>query len=163
MPQSTRSCLHRANPDSPTDRLASVTSRCRSRGLRLTPLRRQVLELLLADPRPQGAYSLIDALAKQSARTVNPPSVYRALQFLMVHGFVAKIESENAFVACSHPEQRQDCLFFVCDDCGSLAELTDSEVGQLLAKNADSLGFEMTRPIVEIKGTCEDCLSTLIN
>ncbi|MEM9255279.1 MAG: Fur family transcriptional regulator [Pseudomonadota bacterium] len=134
---------------------------CDDRGVRLTQQRRQVLELLWEHDRPAGAYELIEALKLRTSRSVSPPTVYRALQFLMAQGFVSKIESHNAYVPCAHPERRHESVYFICADCGSSEELEDPRIGYLLSEGAADLGFSVTRPVVEVKGTCADCLAAV--
>ena len=84
---------------SSTDRLARADAYAAEHGLALTPLRRQVYALIAAAGKPIGAYDLLAALEPERGR-VPPTTVYRALEFLVVHGFVHRIESRNAFVAC---------------------------------------------------------------
>ena len=143
----------------PAERVALAMSLCSERGVRLTELRRQILELLWESGRPTGAYELIEALRLRDSRSVGPPTVYRALEFLMSQGLVSKIESRNAYVPCAHPERRHDCLFFICSDCGASAELEDLRVEQLLAEDAAVLGYRVTRRVVEVEGTCASCIA----
>ncbi len=142
---------------SPAERVALAMSLCDARGVRLTALRRQILELLWERDRPAGAYELIEALKLRNARPVGPPTVYRALEFLMAQGLVSKIQSQNAYVPCAHPERRQDGLFFICADCGASFELEDPRIEQRLAEDAAHLGFRVTRRVVEVEGTCSNC------
>ena len=143
----------------PAERVALANSLCGARGVQLTALRRQVLELLWESGRPTGAYDLIEALKIRHARPIGPPTVYRALEFLMSQGFVSKIESRNAYVACAHPDRSHDCLFFICSDCGASAELEDPRIEALLSEDAANLGFCVTRRVVEVNGTCAACLA----
>ena len=143
----------------PAERVALAVSLCGARGVQLTTLRRQILELLWESGRPTGAYELIEALKLRNSRPVGPPTVYRALEFLMSQGFVSKIESHNAYVPCAHPERHQDCLFFICGDCGASTELEDPRIEQLLAENAAHLGYRVTRRVVEVEGTCASCIA----
>ena len=142
---------------SPGERVALAVSICEGRGVQMTALRRRVLELLWAKGRPTGAYELIEAVKLKDARPVGPPTVYRALEFLMVQGLVSRIESLNAYVPCAHPERDHDCLFFICSGCRSSVELEDSRIGGLLAEDAAALGFVATRRMVEVQGTCARC------
>ena len=82
--------------------LAAAETRCAKESLRLTPVRRKVLELLLQEHRALGAYAILDLL-REAGFGSQPPVAYRALDFLAEHGFVHKIERLNAFVACVHP------------------------------------------------------------
>ena len=93
-------------PHSPRERVALAVSICEGRGVRMTALRKRVLELLWASGRPTGAYELIEAIKLGNSRPVGPPTVYRALEFLMVQGLVSRIESLNAYVPCIHPRAR---------------------------------------------------------
>ncbi|WP_282611365.1 Fur family transcriptional regulator [Pelagibius sp. Alg239-R121] len=143
----------------PAERVALAMSLCSARGAQLTELRRRILELLWESGRPTGAYELIEALKHEEARPIGPPTVYRALEFLMSQGLVSKIESRNAYVACAHPERRRDCLFFICSNCGASAELEDLRVEELLAEDAAVLGYHVARCVVEVEGTCVACIA----
>ena len=142
---------------SPRERVALAVSICKGRGVRMTALRRRVLELLWASDRPMGAYELLKAVKPGGSRPVGPTTVYRALAFLMAQGLVSRIESLNAYVPCAHPQRDHDCLFFICSRCQVSIELEDPRIGGLLAEDADALGFVATRRTVEIKGMCALC------
>ena len=147
-------CLGR---HSARERVALAVSICEGRGVQLTEQRRRVLELLWASGRPTGAYELIEAVKLRDSRPVAPPTVYRALHFLMAQGLVSRIESLNAYVPCVHPERDHDCLFFICSGCQASVELEDPRIGGLLAEDAAVLGFVATRRMVEVQGTCAEC------
>ena len=123
----------------------------------MTQLRRRVLELLWASGGPTSAYQLIEAVKGKESRPGGPPTVYRALHFLMEQGLVSRIESLNAYVPCVHPERDHDCLFFICSGCRSSVELEDSRIGGLLAEDAAALGFVASRRTVEVEGMCARC------
>lgn len=143
----------------PAERVALVMALCSARGAQLTTTRRQTLELLWESGRPTGAYELVEALKLRNGRPVGPPTVYRALDFLISEGFVWRVESRNAYVRCTHPERRHDCLLFLCARCGGSAELEDSRVEELLAEDAAALGFRATRRMIEVEGTCASCIT----
>lgn len=143
----------------PAERVALAMSLCSARGVQLTKLRRQILELLWQSGRPTGAYDLIEALRLRGSRPVGPPTVYRALEFLMSQGFVSKIESRNAYVPCAHPERRHDCLFFICSTCGASVELEDQRLESLITEDAARIGFRAKRCVIEVEGTCTSCFA----
>ena len=143
----------------PAERVALAMSLCGTRGVQLTKLRRQILELLWESGRPTGAYELIETLKLRGSRPVGPPTVYRALEFLMSQGLVAKIESRNAYVPCAHPERWRDCLFFICSTCGASVELEDRRLECLISENAALIGFRPTRRVVEVEGICATCIA----
>ncbi len=139
------------------ERVALAVSICEGRGVQMTELRRRVLELLWASGGPTSAYQLIEAIKLRDSRPVGPPTVYRALHFLMGQGLVSRIESLNAYVPCVHPERDHDCLFFICSGCRVSVELEDPRIGGLLAEDAAVLGFVATRRMVEVQGMCARC------
>lgn len=143
----------------PAERVALAVFLCGARGVRLTKLRRQILELLWESGRPTGAYELVETLKMRDSRPVGPPTVYRALEFLMSQGLVSKIESRNAYVPCAHPERGHDCLFFICSSCGASAELEDRQLEHLISENAAQIGFHALRRVIEVEGTCTSCIA----
>ena len=155
----------RTDPDcggrhSPRERVALAIAICERRGVQMTELRRRVLELLWASGGPTSAYQLIEALKLRDSRPVGPPTVYRALHFLMAQGLVSRIESLNAYVPCAHPERDHECLFFICSACRTSVELEDPRIGGLLAEDAAALGFVATRRMVEVEGMCAECVES---
>ncbi len=136
--------------------LAEATRICTRRGVRLTPLRRRVLELLWDSHAPAGAYDLLRALSMETDRSA-PPTVYRALDFLLAQGLIHRIESLNAYVGCVHPAASHGGQFLICDDCGAAAEVHDPRVDAAIARRAETLGFAVGRKTVEVRGRCQPC------
>jgi Fur family zinc uptake transcriptional regulator len=127
--------------------------------LRLTPIRSQVLELIAAAGKPIKAYDLLEQVRERKGIGADaPPTVYRALDFLMANGFVHKLESVNAFVACHHPSSAQHSVpFLICDRCHSAVELEDIEVVSQLEDRARALGFKPQAQTLEVHGLCARC------
>lgn len=136
--------------------LAAAEAKCLAEGMRLTAIRRRVLELIWGSHEPVKAYDLLDRLRGEDRRAA-PPTVYRALNFLLETGLVHKIESQNAYVGCGQPKQLHSSQFLICRGCGSVAELDDPQVSQLLAAKARRLGFKVDRECIEIAGLCSGC------
>jgi Fur family transcriptional regulator, zinc uptake regulator len=139
-----------------TDALDAAEQACREDGLRFTPLRRQVLEIVWSRHAPIGAYDILDAM-RDGNRAVAPPTVYRALEFLVEHGFVHKIESLNAFVGCGKPDGDHVGQFLICGTCRQVGELDDPEIAKLIAKKAKTVGFDVSHQTIEVMGLCSDC------
>ncbi len=139
------------------DELARVA---KTRGLRLTPARVRVLELLSEAHRAMGAYELLDRLRVEGLGS-QPPVVYRALDFLTEAGFVHKIERLNAYVACCHPGHglgsEHGACFLICSRCRKVAEIEDGALDIALAQAAAGRGFAVRRTVLEIEGTCPAC------
>ena len=116
-----------------------------------------VREVLTQADKPLSAYDIIPILSKKLDHAVAPATVYRALKHLAEHGVVTRIESLNAYVLCQHPHEAHDCLFFICRSCGAATEAPDNKISRLLRKEAETLGFDVSRQILEIVGLCKEC------
>jgi Fur family transcriptional regulator, zinc uptake regulator len=137
--------------------LARAEAVCAERGVRLTPMRRQVLESLAASHQPLGAYEIIDRLAEKNGRLA-PITVYRALDFLRENGLVHRIESRNAFVACGHNHSGDDLVvFLICERCGAVGEGPGGAVAEALKAASRAAGFAPKSPLIEIVGICAHC------
>ncbi len=136
--------------------LARAGRICAAAGVRLTPVRRKVLEILLAEHRAMGAYEVLDHLTRQG-HAAQPPVAYRALDFLVRHGLAHRIERLNAFVACSHSGRAHAPVFLICRACGAVAEAGwQPEAGQIGAA-ARAHGFSVEAVVAEALGTCPNC------
>ncbi len=136
--------------------LKNAEARCSAEGLRLTPVRRKVLEMLLQEHRALGAYAILDRLREEGFGS-QPPVAYRALDFLVENGFVHKIERLNAFVACAHPGASHSPAFMICRKCEAVAETHSATAKGVLGAAAKAAGFEIERTVVEAEGICPDC------
>ncbi|MEO1192518.1 MAG: Fur family transcriptional regulator [Pseudomonadota bacterium] len=139
------------------DALARAEALCDERGVKLTALRRQVLEIIWSGHRPLGAYDLLSRLAEQRGGKAQPPTVYRALEFLCAQGLVHRVESLNAYIGCSHPGAAHRRQLLICRACGAAAELADPPGLSLLAKDAARHGFQVEAAMVELSGLCALC------
>lgn len=138
--------------------LTRAESAFEARGLRLTPLRRQVLQEIAGSHTAVGAYDILDRLARNGGRRLAPISVYRALDSLVEAGMVHRLESRNAFFACHVPhagDRRQVVL--ACEVCGAVAEIQAEHVFEGVAAVAQAADFTMSRLLVEVSGTCALC------
>jgi Fur family transcriptional regulator, zinc uptake regulator len=139
------------------DALAHAQMLCEKRGERLTAMRRHVLEVLSASHKPLGAYEIIDQVAAKGPRPA-PITIYRALDFLTAQGFVHRIESRNAFLACiNNHADGAPVLFLICEHCGEVGEAPSAAVAESLASAAKSAGFTPKAPVLEITGVCRHC------
>ncbi|MGM0560416.1 MAG: transcriptional repressor [Pseudomonadota bacterium] len=135
------------------DRIQAV---CHERGVKLTEVRRRILELIWTSHRAYGAYDLLDMLRAERGR-VDPPTVYRALDFLLDQGFIHRVESLNAFIGCPLPDRSHSVQFFICDGCGTTLEAQDRGITQALERSAKAQGFQVEQKIVELRGRCAGC------
>lgn len=140
-----------------SDALRAAEARCAADGLRFTPVRRKVLEILLHEHRALGAYAILDRLREDGFGS-QPPVAYRALDFLVANGLAHKIERLNAFVACVHPSHAHTPAFMICRLCDAVAETHSSPARGSLGDAARATGFRIERTVVEAEGVCPVCI-----
>ena len=126
------------------------------RGLKLTETRARVLDIVAESHTPIGAYDILQRLAGERGRAA-PPTVYRALGFLVEQGFVHRIDTLNAFVACFDAERSHDAGFLICETCKTVDEIAEPALGEAVRKTVAARGFKPRRTVVEISGTCAAC------
>jgi Fur family zinc uptake transcriptional regulator len=136
--------------------LIKARAYCDQRGARFTPLREKVYALLLDKHGPMGAYELLDAL-KETESGAKPATVYRALDFLLDFGFIHRLESTNAFVACHHFGCHHPVQFLICDSCGYVTEIQSEGLEEKLAAQAKEHSFKISKQTIEAHGICADC------
>ena len=128
-----------------------------AKGVQWTTLRQQVFETLSEAQEPVSAYDVADRLSGQLGRRVAPNSIYRILDLFVEHNLSKRVESRNAFIANTHPACAHDCIFLVCEGCGRIDHLDDDALMAALRVRAESKGFSLSRPIVELIGRCKAC------
>ena len=137
--------------------LSEADTLCAQKGLRLTALRKRVLELVWQSHKPLGAYDILAVLSEQDGRRAAPPTVYRALDFLLENGLVHRISSLNAFVGCSHPEHPHQGQFLICRTCHAAIELEQKSISDAIISSAHDVGFTVEGQTVEVVGLCAGC------
>jgi len=138
-------------------RLAVAASLCAQRGRRFTTIRRKVLELLLRRGRSLKAYELLAAMRAEYPNAA-PPTVYRALDFLLAEGLIHRLDAINAWVACVDAEDAHpDVLLIVCTQCGSVAEAHDPDLCQRINTRVAQMDYAPTRHEIEIRALCPSC------
>ena len=130
---------------------------CADRGARLTPQRELVLRLVWESHRPAKAYDLLGRLEAATATKPKPPTVYRALDFLLENGLVHRLASLNAFTGCGHPDSHGDCYFMICRECGTASECCAPAIRTALDSESRRQAFEAESATLEISGVCADC------
>lgn len=145
---------------------------CQQNGLRLTKLRRMVLEQVAANHKAIGAYQILDNLQAEGHKLA-PISVYRSLDFLQEAGLIHRLESTNSYFACQRNFDEGDreneeqlfkrcskvdpLVFLICEDCGTIGEVEESSLVNLINSVASANHFDVERSQLEIKGTCTSC------
>ena len=133
-----------------------VADYCEKNGIRFTEPRQFVLEIIADAQKPIGAYDVLAELGKKLDNP-KPPTAYRAIDFLQEHGFIHRIESMNAYIACHSDHLHQGSQFMICDTCGTVAETHLCHLPEALSKKTHDAGFHVTRWNVELHGQCNAC------
>ncbi|KGT92186.1 zinc uptake transcriptional repressor [Erwinia typographi] len=145
------------NLSNPEKILTQAEALCLQRNVRLTPQRLEVLRLMSQHHGAISAYDLLDLL-RASEPQAKPPTVYRALDFLLEQGFVHRVESTNSYVVCLHFEKpSHTSAMLICDRCGSVAEQQAEGVESILKSLALNSGFTLAHSVIEAHGLCGDC------
>lgn len=146
---------HRHGAADRAEQISEAERRCAAANETLTPLRRRVLELLIDQPGPAKAYDLLPMI--DAEKRAKPPTIYRALDFLVRLGLAHRIESLNAFVACGIGACARSTIFLICEKCGSAREFDAGHALVDLADAAKKDGFAIGRTMIEASGLCSAC------
>lgn len=139
--------------------LTKIEQICAKRNIRLTPQRKAVIQLMLKADRAMSAYDLLDQL-REIEPQAKPPTIYRALDFLIEQAFIHKVESINSYILCPNFDDLSHIsILFICNKCQTIHEEHSSVIEQALQTIAAERQFTIQHSILEIQGTCQSCLS----
>lgn len=135
---------------------------CFRRGVKLTPKRKIILNLLLTAPTPPSAYEIADMYRQQTQQNMPVMSVYRILNFLMQVNLVHKLSVSNKFIVCNHiscaDDEHGSTQFLICDNCESIREIQlDKNLINALRESVDENQFQLKNPQLEMHGLCKGC------
>lgn len=147
---------HQHGADDRAQQIEEAQRRCTAAGESLTPLRQRVLELLIDQPGPAKAYDLLPLLDSDKGQA-KPPTIYRALDFLVRMGLAHRIESLNAFVSCGIGACARSTIFLICEQCGAAEEFDAGHALVDLTDAAKRDGFAIHRTMIEASGLCSAC------
>jgi len=139
-----------------TDALSRADGLVAQRGLRLTPVRRRALEILLESHRALGAYDVLARLAEDGFGN-QPPVAYRALEFLEDQGLAHRIRRLNAYTACMHMGEAHAAAFLICVKCNAVSEAASAPAIAALETAARASGFVIEATTIEAVGLCPAC------
>lgn len=129
-------------------------------GEKFTRPRQMVLEKIIDASKPVKAYDIV-GIIDENGKTVKPPTVYRALEFLVKIGIIHKIESDNSFIICDHGNHCHSHshipLLLICKSCGKVYEDHILDLETKINENAQRLGFKINKTIIEAHGICDKC------
>lgn len=135
----------------------AARERLTEQGEQWTGMREAVFDALAGFAKPASAYDIAEAVSKTQGRRVAANSVYRILDLFVRTNLANRVESANAYLANTHPGCRHDCIFLICDDCGQATHIDDDRLTGALREAGRDAGFADVRPVVELRGICQDC------
>jgi Fur family transcriptional regulator, zinc uptake regulator len=147
---------HRHHEHSGSMLVGAARTALTAAGEQWTRMRAEVFAALAAHDRPASAYDLAEAVSAAQGRRVAANSVYRILDLFVKTNLARRVESANAYIANSHPGCRHDCIFLICDECGTTVHIDDDRLTGALVGAAQGAGFADIRPVVELRGRCAD-------
>jgi Fur family transcriptional regulator, zinc uptake regulator len=149
---------HRTSGNCVKSTIALAEDACAEAGVRLTKMRRQVLEIIAEAGAPIGAYAIIDRLAHTTGARPAPMTVYRALDFLIEHALVHRLASRNAYLACDHSHGHDETVvFLLCEACTYVGEIADTRLAGLIDAQGKAKCFTAQRRLIEVSGLCAAC------
>ena len=137
--------------------VSKVTEFCKKNNLDFTAIRKKVFEIILKYKKPIKAYKILEDLGGIDEKISHPPTVYRAIDFLINNGFVHKLNSINSYVGCFHPNIHKECYFLICKKCNIYKECCNADLTNKIFKTAEQNNFTVSNTTLEIVGHCLDC------
>ena len=128
----------------------------------LTDIRRMVLRIVQQAKTALKAYDILERLQKEKPNA-QPPTVYRALHYLVEHRYLHRVHSNQTYTVCQFDGQAGDQhgeqvdILFVCRQCSDVCELIDPVFSALLAQLSEQKRFSLDRSAVEFSGLCQRC------
>ncbi len=135
----------------------AARERLTDKGEQWTAMRESVFNALAGFDRPASAYDIAEAVSTSQGRRVAANSVYRILDLFVTSNLAMRVESANAYIANQHPGCLHDCIFLICDHCGTAKHIDDDKLSTGVRQAAADAGFEASRPVIEVRGRCGDC------
>jgi Fur family transcriptional regulator, zinc uptake regulator len=148
-----------AHSHTSADQTEAAQAAFEAAGEQWTQIRATVYDVIIGADAPLSAYEIADRMSARLTRRIAPNTVYRILELFLIHNIVSRIESKNAYVACAHPDAKEDCIFLVCERCGTTSHQDDIEIGAKVRAKAQQAGFQPRRPVIEVHGLCGNCLA----
>jgi Fur family zinc uptake transcriptional regulator len=127
-------------------------------GEQWTVMRASVYAALSGFSKPASAYDIAEAVSQAEGRRIAANSIYRILDLFVNANLARRVESQNAYVANAHPACEHDCIFLVCDACGTTTHLDDDRLTGDVRAAARAAGFAPVRPVIEVRGRCAECV-----
>jgi Fur family zinc uptake transcriptional regulator len=130
---------------------------CLRHKVKFTKLRQNILKLIWGNKIPLKAYEILETL-KINFPSAKPITIYRTLDFLLTNKLIHKLETQNSFIPCSHPQSTEHhCYFIVCLKCNKVVEGCEDDLLKAIFNSLGDRHFIPSKIVLEIQGVCIDC------
>ena len=133
--------------------LEAVSLKLEALGHRVTPSRRAVIAAVLQQ---RDHFSVEDVLHR--CRGAGRATVFRTIRLLTDIGVVCRLLLEDGSLHY-RVSQRGHHHHLVCTNCGTVRDLDQCAVTDLVRELADTLGYEIEGHWLELYGKCRSCQS----
>lgn len=136
----------------------SIQSSLQERGIRLTPQRRALLEVIDKTGLHLDAERLYE-LARQKDPKINRVTVYRTIKMLKDAGLVDELDLMHWSGDQHYYESRlkQEHAHMICLQCGRVEEFFGEPLKKLRQRIESHFGFQVVNVRIEVGGYCSNC------
>lgn len=127
--------------------------------VKITSLRKDILEIISKSKNPISAYTILGLLKKLRPGS-EPPTVYRVIDYFLEKKVIHKIDSENTYIMCSHLNEltkKNHGVLLTCLKCNSSEEVYEENFFHALELMTKRKQFKIDCSIIQVKGICSDC------
>jgi Fur family ferric uptake transcriptional regulator len=137
--------------------LEAVSLKLEARGHRVTPSRRAVIAAVLQQ---QGHFTADDLLHR--CRGAGRATIFRTIRLLTELGVVCRVLLDDGSLHYRVSERSQHHHHLVCSGCGSVRDLDECAVGDLVRELSRASGYEIDGHWLEFYGRCAACRSEVL-
>jgi Fe2+ or Zn2+ uptake regulation protein len=132
-----------------------IVHELKSKGFRLTRIRKAVIEELDLAKKPLTAAEIIILLEKHGLQP-HKTSVYRELNFMLTEGLIIKItfgDKQDRFELSTLEHHHHA----VCEKCGGVEDVDCLEGMRMIEKQLAAKNFKINAHMLEFFGLCDTC------
>ena len=136
----------------------SLTEELSRRGVRMTPQRRLLVNIIQESPKHLDAATLLK-IAKQRDSEIDRATVYRTIALLKNLGLIDELDLMHLEGEKHYYEAKtsRDHCHMACFRCGAIMEYASSSFERLKQDIARQSGFQIRVVRLEVGGLCERC------
>jgi len=129
----------------------------RSKGLKNTPERRQILEAVFSMHNHFEVDELLIKMRQTYKKRVSKATIYRSLPLLVECGLIREAIFMDKHTHYEHIFGHSEHEHIVCINCRKIVEFADKSLQLALEEVAEKYNFRKLSHKLEIDGLCEEC------